>query len=246
MAERSSSPPITADPAEVARLLELAAAQPTLSARLDVISQALMGRPYAVGSLVGGPEVPERLVTRLDAFDCVTYCDSVIALATAASFDEFTRRVVALRYRAGRLDWRHRNHYTHRWLARGVRGALLEPLLPQRWASVGETRTLDVLAGYPALRWRPRYLPWSERDALTAVARTGDWLGFVSQRPNLDTFHVGLLVVGDGLWVRHASRSRGRVILEALDSCMEAWDVPGLLVARPLSPPPDPSPGEPS
>ncbi len=232
-----------ADPREVSRLLALAAEQPDHSARLGAISQALMGRPYVVGSLVGGPSEPERLVTRLDAFDCVTYCDSVIALAAAASPADFERRLVALRYR-GRVGWAERNHYTSRWLAHGVRSALLEPLLPERWPFVGQPRTLDILEGYPALSWRPRYLPWSEREAMAAIARTGDWLGFISHRPNLDTFHVGLLVVGDELSVRHASRSRGRVIQEPLDHCMEAWDVPGLLIARPLPAAPHPSPGD--
>jgi len=236
--------PLDADPREVERLLALAAAQPDLPSRLEALTGALLGRPYVVGSLVGGPEEPERLVTRLDAFDCVTYCDAVIALATAGASDDFAPRLRALRYRGGRLGWRERNHYTHRWLANNVRAGSLEPLLPERWAFAGEPRTLDVLEGYPALPWRPRYLPWSEREALAGVARSGDWLGFVSHRPRLDTFHVGMLIVEDQLMVRHASRSRGRVIQEPLDHCMVAWDVPGLLVARPLHPSSIPPLGE--
>lgn len=229
---------VEAEPAEVARLLALARQAPDLPGRLERISGALMGRPYVVGSLVGGPDEPEVLVTRLDAFDCVTFCDSVIALATAASPAAFAARVTALRYHHAALGWSARNHYTHTWLARNVAAGLLVPLLPERWQDVGEPRTLDVLPGYPALPWQPRYLCWTpaHRAALEAEARDGDWLGFISHRPMLDTFHVGLLVRDGGLCVRHASRSRGRVIQEPLAQCMVDWDVPGLFVARPLDP----------
>ena len=228
---------LSAEPGEVERLLALAAAAPDLVGRLGVISQELMGRPYVVGPLVGGPDQPERLVTRLDAFDCVTFCDAALALATARDASDYAARLIALRYR-GAVGWLARNHYTSRWLAHNVRAGLLEPLLLERWAVVGEGRVLDILPGYPAQPWQPRYLPWSERAALEACARTGDWVGFISHRPRLDTFHVGLLVADGELSVRHASRSRGRVIQEPLAACMVDWDVPGLFVARPPVVPP--------
>jgi hypothetical protein len=129
-----------------------------------------------------------------------------------------------------------------------VAAGLLETLLPEGWTDVGAPRSLDILEGYPALPWQPRYLPWSPatQREIEAHARSGDWLGFISHRPRLDTFHVGLLICDGDLSVRHASLSRGRVIQEPLASCMVDWDVPGLLVARPLPPPPLPPPGVPT
>jgi hypothetical protein len=244
MSKPFAIPEHDADPREVARLLSSVAAVADLPGRLEVVSEALLGRPYVVGSLVGGPAEPERLVTRLDAFDCVTFCDSVIALATAGAAPALAARVQALRYHRGALGWASRNHYTHSWLERNVAAGLLEPLLPQLWCDAGPPRTLDILEGYPALTWQPRYLPWSCRGALEDAALPGDWVGFISHRPRLDTFHVGLLVRDGELWVRHASRSRGRVIQEPLATCMRDWDVPGLFVARPLQPPPDPPLGD--
>jgi hypothetical protein len=229
--------PLLAEPREVEHLLNLAEDAPDISARLGIFSAALMGRPYVADSLVGGPDQPERLVTRLDAFDCVTYCDTVIALAQARDPGQFRERVVALRYLRGHIDWRARNHYTHSWLERNVGARSLAPLLLGLWRDQGAPRSLDILRGYPSLAWQPRYLPWSRRASLEACARTGDWLGFISRRPRLDTFHVGMLVVDGGLFVRHASRSRGQVIQEPLLNCMADWDVPGLFVARPLVPP---------
>ncbi len=227
-----------ADPGEVGRLLALAAPARDLPERLDILSKALLDRPYVVGSLGGDPALDELLVTRLDAFDCVTYTEVVLALASARRLEDFGPRLRALRYHRGRVAWLERNHYTHSWLARNVQAGLLECLLPALWEDVGTPRTLDILEGHPALPWQPRYLPWTQRAALEATARNGDWVGFISHRPRLDTFHVGLLVRDGELAVRHASRSRGRVIQEPLDHCMRTWDVPGLLVARPLPLPP--------
>jgi len=235
--EQHSVEQTDADPVEVERLLSLAADAPDLPGRLGLISEALMGRPYVVDSLVGGPGKSEQLVTRLDGFDCVTFCDVVLALATSSDPAGFRSRVQALRYHRGLLSWRNRNHYTHSWLERNVGARLLEPLLLALWHTRGAPRTLDILPGYPALDWQPRFLPWSRRASLEACAHTGDWVGFISHRPRMDTFHVGLLVHDGELTVRHASQSRGRVIEEPLAVCMKDWDVPGLLLARPISQP---------
>ncbi len=235
-AHASDEGPAQADPREVERLLALAALEQELPGRLGAISRALLGRPYLAGSLVGGPDQPERLVSRLDAFDCVTFCDAVYALATSSVPGDYPSRLQALRYHRGVLSWTNRNHYTHSWLERNVGARLLEPKLLALWQTIGPPRTLDILQGYPALAWQPRYLPWSRRASLEACVSTGDWVGFISRRAQLDTFHVGLLVAGDRLAVRHASQSRGEVIEEPLDVCMKDWDVPGLLLARPISP----------
>ncbi len=218
------------------QLWALAAGDASLPARLDRLSEALLGCPYLAFSLVGGPAEPERLVTRLDGLDCVTFTEVVLALGASRSLDQFVPQLLALRYHHGRLSWAHRNHYTHTWLDRNTSAGRLRPLLPQLWSDAGAPRRLDLLEGYPALEWQPRYLPWSQRGALALEVQAGDWVGFVSNKPNLDTFHVGLLFP-DPLRVRHASRSQGQVVEEDLAAFMSRWDVPGVLVARPLTPP---------
>ena len=51
----------------------------------------------------------------------------------------------------------------------------------------------------------------------------GDVIGFTSARPGLDYYHTGLITFGkDGeLLLRHASKSRGRVIEERLTAFAE-------------------------
>ena len=48
---------------------------------------------------------------------------------------------------------------------------------------------------------------------------TGDIVGFVSRRPNLDYFHAGLVAFAADrtLLLRHASESRSRVLDERMD-----------------------------
>ena len=53
---------------------------------------------------------------------------------------------------------------------------------------------------------------------------SGDVIGFVSRRPNLDFHHTGLIAFGkDGeLMLRHASQRRGRVVDDRLDRFVAA------------------------
>jgi hypothetical protein len=213
-------------------LLRLAARARSLPGRLERLSRALLGRPYLVGPLAG-PKGPEVLVERLDAFDCVTFVESVLALGWSRHPEDYPHRLAALRYQGGALSWATRRHYTSAWLAENTAEGRLAPLLPERWRSFGPPRTLDLLADYPALAWEPVALPAADLHALARVAKAGDFVGFVSDRPNLDTFHVGLLVPGRLLLVRHASRSEGRVVEQPLAEFNVRWEVSALLVARP-------------
>lgn len=203
--------------------------------RLDALSSALLGRPYLIGPLVGSPTQEEQLVTRVDAFDCVTYVETVYALASATGPADFAPRLARLRYHLGCVAWKARNHYTSDWLDRNVAQGLLRPLLPER--QVAEPRTLSLLAGYP-VRTRPvRWLPVERVGELHV--EPGDFVGFVSTRNDLDTFHVGLLFPGrEGVLLRHASRSRGSVVQVALSLFLSRNETPGVLVARPLPPSP--------
>jgi hypothetical protein len=214
-------------------LLRLATRARSLPGRLARLSEALLGRPYLAGPL-SGPGGPEVLVERLDAFDCVTFVESVLALGWSRRPEDYPQHLRALRYQGGALSWATRRHYTSAWLAENAAEGRLTPLLVERWHPQGPPRTLDLLAGYPALTWDPVALPAAELPTLARVAKAGDFVGFVTDRPDLDTFHVGLLVPGRPLGVRHASRSEGRVVEQPLAEFIARWEVSALLVARPL------------
>jgi len=67
---------------------------------------------------------------------------------------------------------------------------------------------------------------------------TGDIVGFITQRPNLDYFHVGFIAFdGAGeLLLRHASQSRQRVLDERMDRFVAANRVRYVTLLRPQEP----------
>ncbi len=227
----SHGPP-HADPGELARLLALRGGDGGLEGRLERLSAALLGRPYQAHPLIGGPDRTERPVTTLAGFDCVTYVETVWALATCAGAEDYAATLMALRYEQGRVEWIARNHYTSDWIARnGARGAL-RPVLAERTVAEPGPRRLDCLADYPPHEREMRYLPVERVGELPAAVRSGDLVGFVSTRPGLDTYHVGLLVRGEVVRVRHAARSAGVVTDEPLAAFLARNETPGLLLAR--------------
>jgi hypothetical protein len=73
----------------IGRLIDEARGKGSVSQRIEYISGALRGSRYEGYTLVGGPGRPEKFVVRDDAFDCVTYCETVLAAAIAGKPGEF-------------------------------------------------------------------------------------------------------------------------------------------------------------
>ena len=72
-----------------------------------------LGLPYS-STLIGSAQQPEVFVASLDRFDCVTYIETVVALARASNAAQFAEFLRHLRYDHGRVAWEKRNHYmTH-------------------------------------------------------------------------------------------------------------------------------------
>ena len=231
------TPPLRAQRAEIAALLDPIDHVDDVEARVLALTDALLGRPYLAFTLVGGPDEPEQMVSRLDGFDCVTFVESVWALAWSRHPDDYERHLRALRYKDGQVAWLNRNHFMNLWIARNVLAERAEPLLRDAYVQTGELRSLSALPHYPVQAWNVGYVPSSALDVLAAHARPGDLVGFVSNKPNLDTFHVGLLVPDEegGVAVRHAGRSAGHVLHQQLADFLTTNDVPGMLLARPAS-----------
>jgi hypothetical protein len=208
--------PVQAAPARIGPIIAAAARLPTVAQRIGVISRALRGSRYVSYSLVGGPDSPERFVTRDDGFDCVTFCETVLAAARARAPEDFAARLREIRYAGGVVDWHARNHYFYEWSENNVANGILRPVvLP---GSFVLEKTLSQMRSLGA---RPMSLIASPSASLTAHPErlsSGDIIGFLSQRPTLDYFHTGFVFVDvhRGLWLRHAARSRGRVLDEPL------------------------------
>ena len=116
--------PALAGEKRVDKLITQADALPTISQRMGYISAALRGTRYRGFTLIGGPRQPEKFVVRDDAFDCVTFLETVLAAANARKPGEFDGLLRKIRYRNGVVEWRERNHYFFDWCRRNVDNGL--------------------------------------------------------------------------------------------------------------------------
>ena len=196
----------------IAALIAEAQAETFVGERIDLISQALVGSPYVSYPLIGGPRQPERFVLRDDGFDCVTFCETVLAAARSTTMADFAPQLRKIRYRDGVVDWRERHHYFADWcienIANGVCRALV---LPD--ATVAD-KTVSYMRGLPVERVALTAIPAASVLANADRLMTGDIVGFLSRRPGIDYFHTGFIVVSkDGaVSLRHAAKSRGRAL----------------------------------
>ncbi len=209
--------PASAGQARIDKLILAAQEQGDISRRIDFISRALIGTTYRGYTLVGGPHAAEQFVVRDDAFDCVTFCETVLAAAIArdpGGFDAALRRV---RYRNGIVNWYERNHYFFEWSKHNIENKTCRAISMDGAVDIEKTVYWHKALG--RRRFAMQVIPRAIFMAGTPLLKTGDIVGFVTQRPNLDYFHIGFVAFGDNgeFLLRHASKSRHRVLDERMD-----------------------------
>lgn len=105
-----------------ARATQLAALAPGARVQAIATHPLLLGRPYVHGPLEGADEV---LRSGFDGYDCVTFVETVLALAAALAqpeptFDDYCARLTAIRYRDGQRGYCTRLHYFGDWARANV------------------------------------------------------------------------------------------------------------------------------
>ena len=180
--------PSAAGEARIERLIAEARKFETISQRIDFISAALRGTRYRAYTLIGGPRRPEQFVLRDDAFDCVTFCETVLAAARARDLPEFETALREIRYRHGFVNWFERNHYFFEWCERNVENKTC------RW--IGMDGAVDIEQDrrfaegpFQAAICDARHPAAPCSSPTRRKLETGDIVGFVSRRANLDYFH---------------------------------------------------------
>jgi len=127
------------------------------------------GRPYLAGTL-DAPAV-ETLVVRLDGFDCVTFIETVLAMARGVQADDptyagFARRLAEQRYRNGTLQgYCSRLHYFTEWLADNEDKGIVERL-GDELGGRRMTDTLDFMSTH-----RASYSRFATNDSLYACVQ---------------------------------------------------------------------------
>lgn len=223
----------TPDLAFLARLIAESAAIEGMGQRVGHISGRLRGRPYLAHPLIGSATRPEQLVTRLDAFDCVTFVETVLAIAAAHDPAGFIRQLVGIRYRGGVIDWRQRLHYATAWSEYQVaRGLLIDLTTGSLALRVG--KLLHLVPGLDPVTASYRYYPRRAFPAIAPALETGDIIFFTSGSTGLDTNHMGIVIRREEQWLlRSASRRRRAVADEPLPDYIARHRMAGFFINRP-------------
>jgi hypothetical protein len=220
----------------IVRLIAQAQSEPAISQRIDFISHALLGHRYAANTLIGGPSKPEVFVTRDDRFDCVTFCETVLAAARAHDLPSFEAALRAIRYRDGVVDWRARNHDFAAWCERNVADGIC------RQVTVGEAVEIKKTLTTPKALGRRSYviagIPGKVLLARKDELKRGDIAGFVSRRAWLDYFHTGFVTFDSKgeLMLRNASLSHHKVVDQSMEGFLATNGVRYVTVLRPQEP----------
>lgn len=207
-----------------------------LTIRLERISAEFLGRPYVINPLGGGAGLSEQLNVNLYGFDCVTYMESVLALALSRTVEDFANLLRQIRYHNGEVSWASRNHYTSDWWQQNERAGFIRNLTHGD-GTEEKRRCLNVVNGLPAKEIRLRVFPKRKLAQIRHLIATGDFVCFASTKRNLDVFHAGVLICRDEkILLRHATRSQGAVVEQPLSDFLQANRMSGIILLRPLVP----------
>ena len=221
----------------IERLIGEARGLPNVSERIDFISRKLLGIRYQANTLIGSPKHAEKFVVRDDAFDCVTFCEVVLAAAIARDMGEFETSLRRIRYDRGNVQYDQRNHYFADWCQRNIENGICRPVKIEPSIVIDKTLTWHREFGQ-----HPVSISAIAKETLLANAKLlapGDIIGFTSRRVGLDYYHTGLVAFDNGeLLLRNASQSRGRVVEDKMAAFVGVNPVKYVTLLRPVDNPP--------
>lgn len=218
-------------PRQINQLLPFLQKTFTYHERLRLLSRMFLRAPYSFGPLGEGTRGrwDRDPIFRMDRVDCVTYVETVMALAASSRLKEARKKLQAIRYEQARVRFAWRNHFTAaQWLPINQKAGYIAPLTRQvggKW-----TRLLHKpvpLSTWSKRRWRrwarrlppkrrPRayvipYIPLKDLSRVLSRFPAIGWMGEIfSQQGNpISVRHVGFVVRRKGkVWFRHANRPR--------------------------------------
>ena len=147
-------------------------------ARIAAVSAPWLGRPYRLDPLgegVGAVIDPDPR-WRTDAFDCLTFVETVMAVAATAEVPAAREQLRRIRYRDGQVEFAARNHFPEAdWLINNEQAGFIQDVTQSVAQASGQA------AGLTETRGVARRGPWLRRlaqashrqrarDALLALA----------------------------------------------------------------------------
>jgi len=224
------------------------------------IGSFFLGAPYRAGMLdTPGREKP---VVNLAEFDCVTFVETVLALAGCAASgkllpSELQKRIKSIRYRQGKIDgYGSRLHYFTDWLRDNEKKKVLKDISrdlkgkPVRkkinfmtshselYAALKNPAMVDSMRQIEKKLSRKTFHVIDKKtvNAIKAKIQSGDIIAFAAGQEGLDVAHAGFAVrQGKSLRLLHASSKEGAVAISKIS--LAAYlksnkNFTGIIVAR--------------
>jgi hypothetical protein len=224
---------------ETAQVWQAALAQDLFPGDLVIeIARFFLGTPYQAGTLEAPG--PEKLTVTLTQFDCMTFVETVLALARCAaagklSVAQFRKNLTLIRYRGGKIaGYASRLHYFSDWIRDNEKKSVLRNVTaglggrPRRKKINFMTTHRTLYAGlktesqFTRLKKIEKSLSrrfWRVVEAknlarLQGGLRPGDVFALTTEQEGLDVAHIGFVVKeGRSLRLLHASRREGAVVV---------------------------------
>ena len=203
---------------------------------VERIARLFIGRPYEARTLEGEREAVR---VNLDAFDCTTYVETVLALAYTAgqhrrTWRDFTENLERLRYRNGRAA-ASRLHYPSEWVIDNYSRGNLREMTGEIAGVRYNVKTLDFMSHnaklYPALadsatlesikaaeaglsnhRYPLLKAPQVKDKTLAPTVHSGDVVLFTTSKSGLDVSHMGFIIMDVAPRLAEAGQSMHRQV----------------------------------
>ena len=209
----------------------------TRSEKMVEIGKKFLDKPY-LASTLESPQ--EKLICRLDGFDCYTYVETLLALTLISEYEnpklaDFREMMQRVRYRNGEIKgYASRIHYFFDWTKNAEDLGLVEDLTP----TLGTLKPVSInfmsthRQYYPAFKTNNAILGQIKEmesdlqdfdffeikvENLPKVQnqiKSGDIIAFTSNIKGLDVNHEGIAYWKDGkLHFMHASSELKKVVI---------------------------------
>ena len=214
------------DGLKVEQWLKEAQNLPQDSCRTLHFAKKMLGVPYVAGTLDGNEE--EQLVVRIDALDCTTFVETVLALCIAdkrgeRDFEGFKKALTDVRYRDGILNgYTSRLHYFSDWIRNNEQMGFVKECTSETACSQPKELWLDFMTTHvdsylpmkknPELvkemaahekNWQGTVVSYIPKENLNLSSdelkiKDGDVLAMVTNIKGLDIVHVGFAFWKEG------------------------------------------------
>ena len=214
------------DRLKIEQWLQEAQGLPQDSCRTLHFAKKMLGVPYVAGTLDGNEE--EQLVVRIDALDCTTFVETVLAFCIAdkrgeRDFEGFKKALTDVRYRDGNLNgYTSRLHYFSDWIRNNEQMGFVKECTSETACSQPKELWLDFMTTHvdsylpmkkdPELvkemaahekNWQGMVVSYIPKENLNLSSdelkiKDGDVLAMVTNIKGLDIVHVGFAFWKEG------------------------------------------------